>query len=153
MVSDPDYLASLDEGVAAIKRGEGKTMEEIMDHRASQGRGAKPRGTGGHPQAQRRPGGLSGASAMVSGGDASSRVWVPDKRWRIRSNESGWRRCRDVSGRPLVHCPNMAVAEFRRSHGWWAYCGEHLYGRRIETGEVLVDVHPESPAAKQGWAG
>ncbi len=56
-------------------------------------------------------------------------------------------------------CDRSAVAELNRgistsrgyADSWWAYCGEHLYGHRVEGDQVLVLVHPESPAAERGY--
>jgi len=88
------------------------------------------------------------------------RVWVEDRNWRLVVGE---RRCRYVQGR-VFRCPNMAVAELKREYSkrfvgctvprrhvsWWAYCTDHMYGRRIEDGKILTDVHPDSPAAERG---
>jgi len=59
------------------------------------------------------------------------------------------KRCRMQKGRH-EHCGKPAVAEMnRKRHAplawdryrlvdrWWAYCGEHLYGRWIEDGQIL----------------
>jgi hypothetical protein len=59
---------------------------------------------------------------------------VPDASWRLVSG----RRCR--AGKPS--CKQPSVAELRRSsmgdgRDWWAYCGEHLFGRWIEDGQVM----------------
>jgi len=69
------------------------------------------------------------------------RVWVRDAAWRVIP-EGVSKRCR------RKWCPNPAVAELLRGNGWWAYCCEHLYGRRVESGVVMVSVHPDSPAAR-----
>ncbi len=65
------------------------------------------------------------------------RMWVRDVRWRLGSQK----RCRWVVGTPYARCQNQAVAELIRGRGgWWAYCGEHLYGRRIANGQVEWEV-------------
>lgn len=59
--------------------------------------------------------------------------WVADDSWCLLSEPEN-RRCR------MKGCKNQAVAALRRKHGkgvqWWAYCGLHLYGRKIEDGVV-----------------
>ena len=59
--------------------------------------------------------------------------WVADGGWRLLSEHDD-RRCR------MKKCKNQAIALLQRKHGsgfsWWAYCGEHLYGRKIEDGVV-----------------
>jgi hypothetical protein len=63
-------------------------------------------------------------------------VWVPDDDWRLASpEEQASRKCR----RPGCQRPPVA-AMLRRRVGrpaWWLYCDWHLYGRRIEAGQVL----------------
>lgn len=49
------------------------------------------------------------------------------------------------------------MAELRRSAGlegenWYAYCTEHLYGRRVRNGVVEVSVAADSIAATRGYA-
>ena len=52
-----------------------------------------------------------------------------------------------VDDRPIQEVQpggKLAVAQMRRGRklvSWWFYCREHLYGRRIENGEVLVEVY------------
>ena len=75
-------------------------------------------------------------------------VWVKDKRWRELGAPQ---RCRHIGGSPKTHCPNMTNFGLLRSNGVWAYCEEHMYGRRIREGVVEVRVHPDSPAAKRGY--
>jgi hypothetical protein len=66
-------------------------------------------------------------------------VWVPDPEWRTPSE---YERCRQ----PV--CPNPPVADLKRRRYyrggmrpvWWAYCAEHLYGRRIVDGVVEQQV-------------
>jgi hypothetical protein len=70
-------------------------------------------------------------------------VAVEDKDWRLTPEP---KRCRWTAGfSPRRACGGPSVAEFRRArlgaiptdHRWWAYCGEHLYGRWIESGQVM----------------
>lgn len=75
-------------------------------------------------------------------------VWVEDGDWRLLPVAST-KKCR------MVRCPNRGVAELLRSWGrtpgrWWAYCPDHMYGRRIHCGRVEIQVHPDSDAAKSG---
>jgi hypothetical protein len=56
--------------------------------------------------------------------------WIPDDAWKLIDDG---RYCR----RP--GCGNVAVAALDRKHKrnrWWAYCADHLYGRKIEGGVV-----------------
>jgi hypothetical protein len=64
--------------------------------------------------------------------------WAPDDNWEVTDEA---RKCR------MVRCPNTAVARMRRSFTgrrsgrgwrWWHYCADHLYGRKIENGAVLI---------------
>jgi hypothetical protein len=64
--------------------------------------------------------------------------WQPDPKWRVIARK---RFCR----RP--GCADWGVAEMDRGYrqrdgsireSWWAYCGAHLYGRRIIDGVVCV---------------
>jgi hypothetical protein len=77
-------------------------------------------------------------------------VWVPDRQWRTPSHYS---RCR------MLGCTAPPVADLRRGHKghrprWWAYCADHLYGRRVgPSGEVLTQVCADSPAAERGYVG
>lgn len=75
-------------------------------------------------------------------------VWVRDRKWQRLGREQ---RCRFIGGSPKTHCPNLTSFGFPRSNGVWAYCREHMYGRRIRNGIVEMAVHPESPAAQQGY--
>jgi len=45
----------------------------------------------------------------------------------------------------------MANYGLLRSNGIWAYCEEHMYGRRIRDGIVEIEVRDDSPAAKRGF--
>lgn len=62
----------------------------------------------------------------------------PDKDWALAEGMELTRKCR----RP--GCPALAVASLRRSHRgrkhgqWWLYCADHLYGRVIVGGTVMV---------------
>lgn len=57
--------------------------------------------------------------------------WAPDERSRPATPEEFCtRKCR----RP--RCGGEPVMAFRRRNGWWLYCGEHMYGRRINNGVV-----------------
>ena len=69
------------------------------------------------------------------------REWQPDERWMVLGPETS-ARCRYMI-RQYVYCRKLAVAQLNRrssfSRGgasWWAYCGEHLYGREIRDGVV-----------------
>ena len=81
--------------------------------------------------------------------DDEKRIWVKDTRWQKLDEP---KRCRRIGGSPKTHCPNMANYGLRRSNGVWAYCEEHMYGRRIRDGIVEIAVHPDSPVAKRGYA-
>ncbi|KKM88902.1 hypothetical protein LCGC14_1254090 [marine sediment metagenome] len=76
------------------------------------------------------------------------RIWVKDTRWR-RLPEP--KRCRFIGGTPKTHCPNTAEFGIKRSNGIWAYCLDHMYGRRIRDGLVELDVLDDSPAARAGY--
>jgi len=87
-------------------------------------------------------------SEEVPGG----RVWVEDRAWRLLS-ECEVKKCRQPQ------CPNHAVASFlryspgRKKSFRWAYCADHLYGRKIiEPGVIVVSVDRESEAAERGYA-
>ena len=76
-------------------------------------------------------------------------VWVPDRDWRVPSQ---YTRCRTSNTYP---CWNSPVADLQRTDWkkrprWYAYCEQHMYGRRLRDGVVEVRVHPNSPAAKRG---
>lgn len=67
--------------------------------------------------------------------------WVPDADlvWSVGSRSAG--RCRYKVG-PDGACAREAVASMNRGRlghdSWWDYCEEHLYGRRIVDGVVVV---------------
>lgn len=78
--------------------------------------------------------------------------WRPDPAWR---SVSGRVLCRRLGGlNPANHrvaCQNEAIAEFQRgSRGWWAYCADHLYGRRIRNGVVEHRVLVEDEIGRLG---
>lgn len=63
----------------------------------------------------------------------------PETAWRLVSGK----RCRAGAGYHSPACGKPSVAEMNRRtwrgrDRWWAYCGEHLYGRWIEDGRVWV---------------
>jgi hypothetical protein len=60
--------------------------------------------------------------------------WVPDRGWQ----PTFIGQCRFVGTKQHVRCQNRAVAKTLRGLHWWAYCAEHMYGRRLEDGKVLV---------------
>lgn len=68
-------------------------------------------------------------------------AWVVDPDWRLLDAGEEDHRCR--GGR---ECSSRVVAALSRRYGrnqqrhWWFYCSEHLYGRLIEQGRVLMPV-------------
>lgn len=65
-------------------------------------------------------------------------VWVEDSRWRLIPADRK-RTC------AMKGCGYVALVEFNRGQhrdgigtidSWWAYCGRHLYGRRIRNGKI-----------------
>ena len=95
---------------------------------------------------------LDGLTYAESGatmeGNEPTMVWVRDTYWRKLTKP---KRCRQIGGHPKTHCPNMADFGFLRGNGVWAYCPEHMYGRRIRDGIVEIQVSDDSPGAKQGY--
>jgi len=75
-------------------------------------------------------------------------VWVTDTSWRKLDELT---QCRFFGGHPKTRCPNNADFGLLRSNGIWAYCEEHMYGRRIRAGLVEYEVQDDSPAAKRGY--
>lgn len=84
-------------------------------------------------------------------------VAVPDRAWRLLAH-TGTVRC------SFPRCTGVAVAVFRRRvrapggvRGVFGrdyyYCPDHLYGRRIVGGVVVIDVAVGSPAAARDHAG
>ena len=80
----------------------------------------------------------------------AERVWVPDRRWTTEPEIIAGKRCRMKFGKRSV-CPRPAVAALARRNGWWCYCEDHLYGRRLNGEAVEILVHPESPSAERGF--
>lgn len=85
--------------------------------------------------------------------DFENRPWIEDRDWRLPV-VPGVVEC------SFPRCDGRAVAILRRRRhrnrrsfttADFYYCPEHLYGRRIEDGKVLTQVHPDSPAAQRGW--
>lgn len=75
-------------------------------------------------------------------------AWVRDTHWVKLDTPQ---RCRRIDGHSRTHCPNMAEYALLRSNGPWAYCEEHMYGRRIRDGIVEFEVRDGSPAAMRGY--
>ena len=67
--------------------------------------------------------------------------WVTDPDWSMVPALVQDKRCRHGGGFHNKACGRPAVAALKRSRGrrpsWWAYCEEHLYGRRLVDGVVL----------------
>lgn len=87
--------------------------------------------------------------------DGCEHVAVPDKDWRVMTNGAAGipgRQCRFMVGRTA--CGKAAVAKMDRRFrlsankrsSWWAYCGDHMYGRWVEDGVVMVWVVREIEA-------
>lgn len=69
--------------------------------------------------------------AMWPPPDGWTVTWQADERCRPATvGEHRNRKCR----RP--RCGGKPVMALERSSGWWLYCAEHLYGRRIVNGVV-----------------
>jgi hypothetical protein len=75
-------------------------------------------------------------------------VWVKDTEWKKLDYPM---RCRRMLGNPRKVCCKETLYALRRSNGYWAYCSDHMYGRRIRDGIVEIQAHPNTKAAKQGW--
>ena len=74
--------------------------------------------------------------------EQNGRQTISHDGWVVLGARDG-RKCRRLG------CPNPAVAALQRRHklarsgfAWWAYCGEHLYGRRIRNGIVEYQETP-----------
>jgi hypothetical protein len=77
---------------------------------------------------------------------------VPDPEWRLASGKP----CRMGAGKGRPACGQPSVAELNRGYSgwrgakqlpnWWAYCGDHLYGRWIEDGQVMHWIAVENDA-------
>lgn len=85
---------------------------------------------------------------MTTGGEAVEMVWVEDRRW---DTPSLYQKCRRGS---WCHNPPVADLKRRRSHGWawWAYCADHLYGRKLINGKVMIQVRLGSRSALRGYS-
>jgi hypothetical protein len=65
---------------------------------------------------------------------------VVDEDWRLATaDEAAIRKCRGSTWHP---CPNPPAAALSRGFAgrrrWWFYCAEHMYGRWIEDGQVVM---------------
>lgn len=63
---------------------------------------------------------------------------VVDDDWRLATDdEAAVRKCRRSTWHP---CPNHPVAALSRDHArrWWFYCAEHMYGRWLEAGQIVM---------------
>ena len=86
-------------------------------------------------------------------------VAVADTDWLVVAGKRcRWGASHATGGRTDRHaCGKPSVAELLRGTSrpqWWAYCGEHLYGRWIENGQVmhriLKKISGERPALLPG---
>ena len=71
--------------------------------------------------------------------------WVPDPSWTVLSATTNTK-CRFMArvGGRNVRCEHQAVAQFLRNSRkigprWWAYCEQHLYGRRLRNGLIETE--------------
>ena len=66
--------------------------------------------------------------------------WVADPGWSTAVDLIDGKRCRQKAcGRPAVAALNRGYQTYRgRLPRWWAYCEEHLYGRRLVDGVILI---------------
>ncbi len=64
-------------------------------------------------------------------------IWIPDEDWVELPSP---KRCRSIDGTPRKHCPNWGNYALKRSNGYWAYCPDHMYGRRIIEGIVHIQI-------------
>lgn len=80
-------------------------------------------------------------------------VWIPTAvvdgghRWVLLSEPDQSRLCRGDVG-----CEKHPVAKLNRSRRpgveqWWFYCGDHLYGRRINNG--VLETRIVQPASEE----
>jgi len=70
------------------------------------------------------------------------KIWVPDDGWIALGADTTFQ-CRMIDGPLRRRCPNKAVAQLqrgRRNASWWAYCQDHLYGRRLKNGVVEWEI-------------
>ena len=76
----------------------------------------------------------------------SGYVWIPEEaheppqRYDWQTDLQSDRRCR------YKGCGRRAVAKLMRPNGWWHYCDQHLYGRRIVGTTIERRVAVGSPA-------
>jgi hypothetical protein len=78
-------------------------------------------------------------------------VWVPDLGWRVLG-AGETKRCRQPSC-SLPACAEMMRRSYARKKAYlYAYCEDHLYGRRLENNTILTQVASDSPAAERGYA-
>ena len=76
----------------------------------------------------------------------TSYVWIPEEThdpphlydWHTELQSE--HRCR------MKGCRRRAVARLFRTNGWWRYCDQHLYGRRIAGTTIEHLVMVGSPA-------
>ena len=62
-------------------------------------------------------------------------AWFEDDAWRLCTRTFAVYRCR--GGNPRRQCPELPIAEFQRGRGgWWKYCENHLFGRRLWNGKI-----------------
>lgn len=74
------------------------------------------------------------------------RVWVKDPAWVLLTTTTILT-CSRGFGPKTQACTNTPVAKLKRPSGWWPYCAKHMYGRRIEDGQVKQEVDADSPLA------
>jgi hypothetical protein len=75
-------------------------------------------------------------------------VWVKDTSWVYLDQP---KKCRRMIGKYRV-CGGESRYAFKRPNGYWAYCQEHMYGRRIFNGIIEIQVSKDSISAKRGYA-
>jgi hypothetical protein len=82
-------------------------------------------------------------------------VAVPDDGWRVdpgrpcRRQGPRHRACGKPSAASLNRPQRLRATTYRperRADSWWAYCTDHLYGRWVENGTVMVWVLREKSA-------
>ena len=64
--------------------------------------------------------------------------WEKDPQWRRFEIE---RPCRRMTGH-YQFCRKNSHFAFRRSNGYWFYCEDHMYGRKVVDGVVMVGLAP-----------
>jgi hypothetical protein len=61
-------------------------------------------------------------------------VAVADGEWRIETH----RLCRmTIRGRQCAKPSAAALLRGQKQQTWWAYCPDHMYGRWVESGQVM----------------